>query len=157
ARQSFDQGVDLVTHIFNALPALHHRTPGAVGAALLDNRVSCCLIADGLHVSPPAVDLVLRLKGVEKTILVTDIAHIGTTGGGLVGSSITLDAAVKNLISWGLTDFRSAVLMASLNPARALELDSRIGSLEPGRLADVVLWDKRSLEIRNVIAGGQVV
>ncbi len=157
ARQSFDRGVTLMTHVFNALPPLHHRTPGAVGAALLDKRVTCCVIADGLHLSPPAVDLVVRTKGVDKTILVTDIAHVGTTGGGLVGSSITLDAAVRNIVEWGITDFRNAVLMATLNAARALDLHSTIGGLEPGRLADIVLWDKQSLKIRTVVSGGRVV
>ncbi|MGD9680702.1 MAG: N-acetylglucosamine-6-phosphate deacetylase [Candidatus Obscuribacterales bacterium] len=157
AEQAFERGVGLVTHLFNAMPPLHHRAPGAAGAALLDDRVSCCLIADGLHLDPAAVEMIFRLKGKEKTVLVTDIAHIGTTGGDLVGSSITLDEAVRNIVSWGVADIGTAIAMASYNPARLLGLSDRIGSLTPGALADIVLWDRRDLSVRTVILGGRVV
>ncbi|MBK9143249.1 MAG: amidohydrolase family protein [Candidatus Melainabacteria bacterium] len=157
AGQAFDRGVSLVTHLFNAMPPLHHRAPGAAGAALLDDRVSCCLIADGLHLDPAAVEMIFRLKGREKTVLVTDIAHIGTTGGDLVGSSITLDEAVRNIVSWGVADIGAAVAMASYNPARLLGLGDKIGSLTAGALADIILLDRKDLRVRTVILGGRVV
>lgn len=157
AQTAFDNGVRMMTHTFNAMAPLHHREPGAISAALLDRRVSCCLIADGLHLSPQAVELIYRMKGVDKVILVTDIAHIGTTGGGLVGSSITLDEAVKNVVNWGVANFYEAVTMASFNAARSIGLEKEIGSISEGALADLVLWDSKTLEIKSVVIGGKVV
>lgn len=142
-----------MTHVFNALPPLHHRQPGAVAAALLNSEVTCCLIADGLHLAPPACRLVFALKGKQGIILVTDRAHIGTTGGGLVGSSITLAEAVRNMTQWGITSFAEAIYMATRNPAQALGLDS-IGSLAAGKLADLVLFQKEDLQVSRVILGG---
>ncbi len=156
AKTAFDGGVGMMTHTFNALPPLHHREPGAVSAALLDRRVSCCVIADGLHLSPQAVELIYRMKASEKTILVTDIAHVGTAGGGLVGSSITLDAAVRNVVSWGVASFPEAIRMSTFNPALALGLTEQIGSIQTGALADILVWDKETLDLKHVIIGGNV-
>lgn len=154
AQRAFNEHkVRLMTHVFNALPPLHHRQPGAVTAALLNAAVTCCLIADGLHLAPAACQLVYALKGKQGTILVTDRAHIGTSGGGLVGSSITLDDAVRNMTRWGITSFAEAIYMATRNPAKALGLDS-IGSLAAGKLADVVLFKKEDLQVSRVILGG---
>lgn len=156
ARQAFASGIGLMTHTFNALPALHHRAAGAVGAALLDKQVSCCVIADGLHVDPCVIEILLRLKGIPKTILVSDAAFTGTSQGGLVGSSITLDQAVLNLVKWGVCGFREAIQMASWNPACALNLQDKIGALVPGALADAVLWDAETLQIRSVVLAGKL-
>lgn len=156
AHTAFEAGVGMMTHTFNALPPLHHREPGAVSAALLDRKVSCCVIADGLHLSPQAVELIFRMKGLEHTILVTDIAHVGTAGGGLVGSSITLDAAVRNVVKWGVASFPEAIRMATVNAAKAIGLSKQIGAVETGALADLVVWDKETLAIKHVIVGGVV-
>ncbi len=156
SRIAFDRGVNQVTHTFNALPALHHRAPGAIGAALLDDRVSCCVIPDGLHVNQEVIKLMYKLKGWERMLLVTDSAHIGTTGGELVGSSITLDQGVRNMVNWGICDFAEAIKMSSFNPAHAVGLQEKTGQLLPGLLADVVLWDKKTLSIRAVIIDGQL-
>jgi N-acetylglucosamine-6-phosphate deacetylase len=152
---AFDHGVSMMTHTFNALPSIHHRAPGAVTAALLDERVDCCIICDGDHVSPAAAKLIVKMKGVNKTILVTDIAYIGTSQGGLVGSSIMLDEAVRNVVSWGLMSFQDAIIAASYNPARAMRWEHAIGQLAPGKLADVVIWDKETLAIKHVLSGGE--
>ncbi len=157
AQKAFGQGVHMMTHTFNALPGLHHRKPGAVMAALLNDAVFCCMICDGKHLDPAAAQLIFKTKGVEHTILVTDIAHIGTTGGGLVGSSILLDEAVRNVVNWGIASFRDAVVMASFNPAKAMGLDDSFGQLAPGRHADFVLWDQKTLAIRKVFVGGRLV
>lgn len=155
AKQAFDAGIRLATHLFNAMPAIHHRDPGIVTAALLDRRVSCCLIADGLHLAPAMVDLVFRMKSVEKVILVTDIAYVGTADGGLVGSSITLDEAVRNLVLWGISSFDEAIRMATINPASAVGLSDRLGSLDAGKLADMILWQEQELKVNSVISGGR--
>ncbi|MDZ4832373.1 MAG: amidohydrolase family protein [Candidatus Melainabacteria bacterium] len=156
AQTAFKAGVTMMTHTFNALPPLHHREPGAVSAALLDRLVSCCVIADGLHLSPQAVELIYRMKGFEHTILVTDIAHIGTTGGGLVGSSITLDQAVRNVVKWGVTSFANAIRMATFNAAKAIGVLDEVGCIQRDALADLVIWDKETLAIKHVIVGGVV-
>ncbi len=156
AQNAFDAGVKLMTHTFNALPAVKHRGPGAVVAAMLNDSVTCCVIADGLHVDPPVVKLLMRVKGVDKVILVSDAAHIGTTGGVLVGSSITLDQAVKNVVDWGVASFAEAITMASYNPARAMGFDE-IGELAPGKIADIVLWDRETLTVKHVVKSGQVI
>ena len=156
AQHAFAGPVAMLTHTFNALPPLHHRQPGAVGAALLNKKVSCCLIADGLHLAPAACQLIFTVKGPDKTILVTDRAQIGTSGGGLVGSSITLDDAVRNMTNWGICSFAQAVRMASYNAARALGFD-QIGELAAGKVADLVLFNKDDLSINKVIFDGQEV
>jgi N-acetylglucosamine-6-phosphate deacetylase len=157
ANAAFDRGVKMMTHTYNALPPIHHRAPGAVTAALLDNRVMCCLICDGHHVSAPAAQLVLRTKGVKRTILVTDVAAVGTSQGGLVGASILLDEAIRNVVSWGIATFSEAILMSTLNPAKAMGWDAKIGSLAPGKLADIVVWDRKTMRVKNVIARGKKV
>lgn len=154
ASKAFAQGVKLVTHVFNALPAVHHRLPGPVTAALLDDSVTCAIICDGLHVSEAAVKLVLKIKGTAHTLLVTDAAHIGTTGGGLVGSSIDLSDAVRNLVKWNAASFQAAIEMATVNPAKALGLQDIVGQIAIGRVADLVVWKKNTLEIKHVILGG---
>ena len=155
AQTAFARGVGLMTHTFNALPPLKHRDPGAVGAAMLDENVTCCVIADGLHVDAPVVKLLIRIKGPDKVILVSDAAHVGTAGGGLVGSSITLDQAVQNVVKWGAATFGQAILMAAYNPAKAMGYEHVIGELAAGRIADIVLWDKESLQVKHVIKSGQ--
>lgn len=157
AQSAFENGVKLVTHTFNAMPPLHHRAPGAVAAAMLNEEVSCCLICDGLHLSPEIVRLVVKIKGVGKTILVTDAARIGTTGGGLVGSSISLRQAVFNMVAWRAATFPEAVRMATYNPAAALGMHDRIGLLAPGNYADIVVWEANTLAIRYVIVAGNIV
>jgi N-acetylglucosamine-6-phosphate deacetylase len=155
AQSAFKEGVSMMTHTFNALPPIHHRAPGAVAAALLESDVWCCFICDGLHVDPNMVLMALRLKGVDRTVLVTDIASVGTASGGLVGSSIFLCDAVRNLVEWKVASFREAIQMASLNPARALGLSDQFGMIADGYPADLVVWDKPTLKIKKVFLGGQ--
>jgi len=156
AGRAFDCGIRLMTHTFNAMAPLHHREPGAAGAALLDDRVTCCLIADGLHLAPETVSLILRLKGPDRAILVTDAARIGTTGGGLVGSSIHLADAVRNCVRWQSASFQNAVRMASYNPACAIGLEEKVGHIEVGKFADLVVWNQSDLSVEQVLVGGEM-
>lgn len=157
ANLAFDRGVALMTHTFNALPPLHHRSPGAVGAALLRDDVVCCLIADGLHLSPQACALILKVKTSHRAVLVTDRASIGTTQGGLVGSSITLEEAVQNVCRWGLVDFSQAIAMATVNAARAIGLGEKIGSLKEGLPADLAFFNSANLDLVATMVGGRKV
>jgi N-acetylglucosamine-6-phosphate deacetylase len=157
AATAFSRGIALMTHTFNALPPLHHRNPGAVTAALLDDQVSCCVICDGLHVDPKAAQLIVKCKTPARTVLVTDIAHVGTKDGGLVGSSIYLDEAVRNVVTWKVATFPEAIRMASWNAAKAVGLAGTFGEIANGRVADVVVWDKKTLAIKHVISSGKLV
>lgn len=154
ANKAFEQGATMMTHTFNALPPLHHRRLGAVGAALLSKSTSCCLIADGLHLDKAACALIFAIKGVAKTILVTDRAAIGTSGGDLVGSSISLDQAVQNMVNWNICSFAEAIKMASLNPAKAINMDHYLGSIEIGKAADLVFFDRATLKVEKVFVAG---
>ncbi len=157
ARQAFSKDVHLMTHTFNALPPLHHRAAGAIGAAILDDDVTCCLICDGLHVCPEVSSILIKLKGPDRIILVSDAAHTGTSKGGLVGSSIHLSEAVRNVVKWHAASFIDAIRMATWNPAKAIGESDRIGELAPGKHADIVLWDKQTLQIKQVFVGGQLI
>lgn len=154
ANIAFNHGIKLVTHTFNALPPLLHRDPGALGAAFLDDKVTCAVICDGLHVNPDVVRLLLKIKGCENVLLVTDIAKIGTSQGNLVGSSIYLDEAVRNVVKWKAATFREAIFMASWKPAEAINLHNVLGQIAPTKSADIVIWDKKTLAVKHAIVNG---
>jgi N-acetylglucosamine-6-phosphate deacetylase len=174
-QQAVDAGLSLTTHTFNGMPALHHREPGVVGAALSDYRVFCEVIADGIHVHPAVLRLLACAQGVERVVLVTDamraagladgeydlggqMVHVQagvarTTGGALAGSTLTLDHAVRNMVKLaGLTPIQ-ALTMATMTPAAALGLSDRKGAIRPGADADILLVDS-DLEIKAVLLGG---
>ncbi len=177
-RQSADAGLDHATHTFNGMTGLHHREPGAVGAALLDERIFCEVIADGIHVHPAVLRLLARLKGVERTVLVTDamraagledgVYDLGgqditveggiarTASGSLAGSTLTLNQAVKNMVQLAGLAIPQAVAMATTTPAASLGLAGQIGSLQPGAQADVILVDE-DFQVRLAVIQGEVV
>jgi N-acetylglucosamine-6-phosphate deacetylase len=160
--RGIDQGATMITHLYSAMSGFEHRAPGAVGAALLDDRVTAGLIVDGVHCDPASVRLALRAKGPEGIALVTDsIAGAGmspgvyqidgrdilvdaTTArlpdGTLAGSVLTLDQAVRNMASWGGVTPAAALRMATEVPARILGLSQK-GRLVRGADADLVLFD----------------
>ncbi len=151
ATAAFDQGATLVTHAFNAMPGLHHRDPGLLAAAILDPRVSCGLIADGQHVDPLMVKLLLRAStGDQGVFLVSDaLAPLGLGEGDypwdqrvvqvrqgtarlgdgiLAGTVLPLLAGVENLVRWGACDVGTAIALATEAPRRALGLGGlRVG------------------------------
>jgi N-acetylglucosamine-6-phosphate deacetylase len=162
--KAVDLGASHITHTFNAMRGLHHREPGVVGAALGMEQLHCEVIVDGLHVHPKAVDLLVKIKGVEKTLLVSDGMSavdmpdgeydLGglkvTTHGGkamlddgtLAGSVLTLNRAVMNSVNFAKLPIWQAVAMASLNPAKRLGLDAEMGSIEAGKRANLVAVDE---------------
>jgi len=172
-----DAGATLVTHLYNTMRGFHHREPGAVGAALLDDRVAVSLIADGIHAHPAALNLALRTKGPQRMVLVTDAvaaagmppgevrlggAAVFSDGkaarledGTLAGSVLTLDRAVRVAVSRGGARLEEALTMASTNPARLLGLP-KTGRLASGYDADLVLWDS-SMQVEGVFIGGKKV
>lgn len=162
ANEGIEIGVRHATHLFNAMTALQHRNPGVVGAALSDERVSCELIADTFHVSPGLYKLVSKAKG-DKLCLITDCMraggmedgdytlggqHVIKTGiqclledGTIAGSVLKLNEAVRNLKDHTELSIPEVFACASLNPAKAIGEADRIGSLEVGKCADIIICD----------------
>jgi N-acetylglucosamine-6-phosphate deacetylase len=165
-KDAVQAGLTHISHTFNALRPLHHREPGAVGAALAMDLLTTELICDGHHVHPAAVNIVLRCKPHDKIVLVSDsVAALGLPEGdhdflgipvlvkdgavrlknseNLAGSVLTLDVAVKNVFSWfGDIALREIFNMASLNPARVIGIDASKGQIASGKDADIVLIDE---------------
>lgn len=178
AMQTIGSGVKHFTHIFNAMRKLHHREPGAVGAALDSDGVTMELILDGIHVHPAVVRLLTKVKGPGSIVLVTDaISAAGMSDGEyllgsvpvfvkegramsktgtLAGSTLTMDRALKNLIEFTGITLSTAIRTASLNPAKLLGISERKGSLEPGKDADIVIFDDK-LNIYWTIVAGKIV
>jgi len=171
-------GASHICHVFNAMRGLHHREPGVVGAALTCDGFSVELICDGVHVHRAAMDLVLRAKGPDKIVLITDTLRamglpegryqlggldIEVTAeaarlltGELAGSTLSMAKAVKNAVTMLGVSLREACRMASYNPARTIGISHRKGSLAVGKDGDVALFDSELNPLATIV-GGQVV
>lgn len=172
-----DAGARMATHLYNAMSPFGHRAPGAVGAALLDDRVAVGLIADGIHAHPASLALALRAKGAGHIALITDMMAAagmppgtyalggqrvivdGTSArladGTLAGSLLTMDQAVRNMVRWTDATPAAALRMASEVPARLLG-STYLGTIREGVAADLVLLDSE-LRVRMTIVEGEVV
>lgn len=170
-----DAGATHITHLFNAQTPLHHRNPGVVGAALL-REVYTELICDTFHVHKGLFELVAKVKG-EKLVLITDCTRAGgmpdgeyTLGGQkifvngieclledgtIAGSVLKLNNAVKNVYNNTDMPLWTVVAAASLNPATAIGVDDRKGSLDAGKDADIIITD-RDFNIMKTIIGGEI-
>jgi N-acetylglucosamine-6-phosphate deacetylase len=169
-------GATAATHVFNAMPPLHHRKPGAVGAVLDLAEVSCELICDGFHVDPVAMRLLYRAKGALGTRLVTDaIAAAGMPDGAyrlggrevvvsggravlsgsesIAGSTLTMEAAVQNAVRVLGVPIEEAMLISSTNSARLLGLHERKGSIAAGLDADLVVLNEQLAVEATMVAG----
>jgi N-acetylglucosamine-6-phosphate deacetylase len=167
-QRAIKAGARAVTHVYNGMRPLHHRDPGLLGEVLTDDRLMATVILDGAHVDPVAFQLLLRCKGSQHLILVTDsIRHqrhphraakgaFYTRQGILAGSRLTMIRAVRNAAAFGKIPLVEAVRMASLNPAKLLGLDGERGSLEVGKRADLVVFD-RQFRVRMTVVCGQIV
>lgn len=170
AKAAFDKGVTHATHLFNAMSGLHHRKPGVVGAVFDDSRVRGELICDGFHIHPAVLRAAFQLLG-DRALIVSDsmrangmpegeafdlggqmvTVHQGKAllpDGTIAGSVTNLHQEIKNLVSFGVP-FEQAVKAATLIPARAIGLDGEIGSIAPGKRADLVVLDE-NLDIAAV-------
>jgi N-acetylglucosamine-6-phosphate deacetylase len=174
ATAAADNGTNYAVHTFNAMRAFSHRDSGIVGAVLSDDRVFAEIIADGIHVSPEVVRIFARSKGRERILLVTDAIsatgmpdgtyNLGTDKvqvqsgvcrddeGRLAGSTLTQDAALRNFVAYSGMRMEDAIFGLTLNPARALKLESR-GCIEAGAHADLVMLDAALRVVKTFVEG----
>lgn len=159
AEEAFELGASMVTHAFNAMPGLHHREPGLLGAALVHPNVYCGMIADGQHVCRTMIQLLLRAGCYEKGIfLVSDaLAPIGLpdgvypwdsrqievkngtarlSDGTLAGTTLPLLVGVQNLVQWGICGVESAIAFATQSPRQAIGLPG----IAAGQPAQLLRW-----------------
>lgn len=170
-----DRGLRQATHTFNGMAGLHHRRPGTLGAVLDDGRVFAQLIGDGLHVHPAMVRLLLRAKGRDGVLLISDsmrAAGLGdgdfdlggqvvavregmarTQDGALAGSTVTLDEILRRVMHFTGLTIEQALPMASTVPATAMNMQGRVGVLQPGADADVILLDDEARVQLTMVAG----
>ena len=180
ARAAFEAGASHATHLFNAMPPLAHRDPGVIGAAFDVPHVQPELICDGIHVHGSAVRAAFRLFGKERMILISD--SLRATGmpdgeypfGGqmievhgnratilghpetLAGSVTSLMGCLRQAVSFGIP-LADAVRACTYNPARSIGIDGRVGTLDVGKEASIVLLDEKDLSIKAIVFKGQKV
>lgn len=152
-----DAGATLVTHCFNGMGSLHHRTPGLVGAALSDDRLTVSVIADLVHVHPAVLSIIFRAKGQARVAVVTDavawaaadLVELGVRADGpaptlpdgtLAGSAVTMDQSIRNLVHEAGVPLEDAVRAASTTPADVVGAPER-GRIDVGCVADLVALD----------------
>ena len=176
AQQAFKLGASMVTHAFNAMPGLHHREPGLLGAALVHPDVRCGLIADGQHVCPTMIQLLLGASGYEQGIfLVSDaLSPLGLPDGfyawdtrqievkngtaqlpdgTLAGTTLPLLVGVQNLVEWGICEPEKAIALATDAPRQAISLP-KIAVGQPAKLlrwhldaaTNKLSWQRLNLE-----------
>jgi N-acetylglucosamine-6-phosphate deacetylase len=176
AQLGISAGADHATHTFNAMRTLDHRDPGILGAVLENDELTADIIADGIHVHPSVLALFLRAKGTDRAILITDA--ISATGmpdgiyslgglevqvsngrceyqGKLAGSVLTLDRAIRNVMSFAGWQLQQAVRLATLNPAQRLGITDKRGLLAPGRRADLTVLTAEG-HVAHTIIGGEI-
>ena len=177
AKAAIDAGVTHLTHLYNAMPPIHHRKPGVIGAAAERKQVRAELICDGIHVHPSSIRMAFSLFGADRIVLISDALRCcgmpdGTyelggqavylkgktctlADGTLAGSVTNLFDCMRNVISYGIAP-EKAVRAATWNPACALGLEDEIGSIAPGKCADFVICDA-DLNRKAVYIDGELV
>lgn len=174
AKAAIDAGATHLTHLYNAMPPIHHRKPGVIGAASENEAVSAELICDGIHVHPSSVRMAFKLFGASRMVLISDalrccgmpdgeyelggqqvflaenVARLAD--GTIAGSATNLYDCMRNALRFGIAR-EDAVRAATWNPARQIRALDRVGSIANGKLADFVICDAE-LNRKAVYLGG---
>ncbi|SDS76399.1 N-acetylglucosamine-6-phosphate deacetylase [Streptomyces sp. TLI_053] len=176
--EAIGAGATVATHLFNAMPGIAHRAPGPIVALLEDERVTVELINDGVHLHPSVLDLAYGTAGASRVALVTDAmgaAGMGdglyplgplqvevkdgvamlTDGSSIAGSTLTLDRAFRRCLTVSGLSLNQAVESLCTVPARLLGLADRVGTLETGKLADLVVVDSTGYDLVAVMRRGE--
>lgn len=175
--KAFAAGARHMTHFMNAMTPLHHRAPGPIGWGLSRDDVTCDFIADGIHLDPEMLRLLLKLKSSDRLSLISDAVaaagmgdgdfeiwgetitvkdgRTGNARGAIAGSVITMLDAVRMMLSLGGSEVEVAK-MAATNPARLLGISQECGSIEEGKRADLVALDAEGKVVLTLIAGSIV-
>ena len=177
AQEAIQLGVTHMTHCFNAMRPIHHRAPGPLAAVEQAPQVRGELIADGVHVHPAVMRILVDMLGPERTIVITDAlagAGLNDTSfefagqpaqvicgaarladGTLTGSVLTMEQALRNMLEMTEVTLQEAVGMLTLNPAQAAQVANRKGRLHAGYDADVAIFDQ-ALQLQATICRGKV-
>jgi len=172
-KNAFLQGATSVTHIFNAMPPLHHRNPGPVGASLADDESYAEMILDFLHVSPIACKTVIKAKGENNVVIITDSCEAAgmpdgnyvlngnpvvvingearIPAGNLASSTVFMDKELKNIMTLGVSLFQASKML-STNAAKLINRNN-IGNIKEGYYADLLLIDDK-FEIKQIFVNG---
>jgi N-acetylglucosamine-6-phosphate deacetylase len=175
ACEAIQLGITHMTHCFNAMRSLHHRNPGPIAAVAQSPQVRGELIADGVHVHPAMMDVLVKILGPERTIVITDAlaaagidnatfefagqpAHVicgvaRLADGTITGSVLTLDQALRNMLKMTESSLQDVVRMLTFNPAQAAHVADRKGCLQQGYDADLLIYDS-SLTLQATICRG---
>lgn len=175
AHRAIDAGAVQMTHLFNAMPSIHHRRPGPIAAAAEDSRVRAELICDGMHVHPSVVRMAFRLFGAERIVMISDSlrccgmpdgdyelggqsVHLAgciarLPDGTIAGSATNLYGCLKKAISFGIAP-EDAIRAAAYNPACSIGAESVIGSISDGKFADFLVCGD-NYELQEVYIGGE--
>ncbi|WAL96263.1 N-acetylglucosamine-6-phosphate deacetylase [Streptomyces sp. Je 1-369] len=175
--EAIDAGATVATHLFNAMPGLGHRAPGPIAALLEDERITVELINDGTHLHPAAFELAFHHAGTDRVALITDamdaagfgdgrymlgplevevkdsVARL-VEGGSIAGSTLTQDRAFKRSVTVDGLSVEDTVRAVSANPAKLLGQYDKVGSLEPGKDADLVVLDA-AFDVKGVMRKGE--
>lgn len=176
--RAVEAGLSSVTHTYNAQSPVHHREIGVVGTAMLCDALYTELICDTIHVSVPAIQLMIRNKPHDKVILITDsmrakgladgVSELGgqtvyvkngearLADGTLAGSVLRMNDAIRNLVTKANISLEDAVDFATINPARHLGIDRECGSIAVGKRADFTVLD-RDFRVVATYVGGELV
>jgi N-acetylglucosamine-6-phosphate deacetylase len=178
AQEAIALGITHMTHCFNAMRSVHHRYPGPLAAVAEAQQVLGEMIADGVHIHPSVMNLLVRMLGPERTVVITDaLAAAGVpdaifefagqearvicgaarlSDGTLTGSVLTMEQALRNVLQFTKVSLQQAVGMLTFNPARAARVAERKGRLQTGYDADLLIFDP-ALTLQATICRGRVV
>ncbi|HET6352640.1 N-acetylglucosamine-6-phosphate deacetylase [Streptomyces sp.] len=175
--EAIDAGASVATHLYNAMPGLGHRAPGPIAALLEDERITVELINDGTHLHPAALELAFHRAGAARVAFITDamdaagfgdgryqlgplevevregVARL-VEGGSIAGSTLTLDTAFRRAVTIDRLPVEDVVQAISANPAKLLGVYDTVGSLEPGKDADLVVLDAE-FTLKGVMRKGE--
>ena len=171
-------GISHVTHLFNAMPSMHHREPGPIPAIFEDGNITAQIIFDGVHIHPAMLKFVTKILGEERFVVITDgmqamglpdgkyvynyLEYESKNGtaryldGTLIGTSLGMSQLVERCIKLSDNTLRTAIRAASFNPAYVLGIESKKGSIEVGKDADIVILNK-DFSVWKTIINGKIV